>query len=66
MNIEKLKLNKKFYRMRVLDETKDAFKNVCGCEIKEIGNYFELVIKSKKDEKNLGLEFANYALSLMR
>ena len=61
-----IKLNKKFYSKNVLNETKEAFKDVCGCNIVENNGYFELNINPKMDQENLDFEFVNYALSLMK
>ena len=60
-----LKLNKKFYSEAVILETKKAFNNVCSCNIKMEGDYFEVYLTPKEEQVELNFEFANYALSLM-
>ena len=60
-----LKLNKKFYSEEAVLETKKAFNNVCSCNIKMKGDYFEVYLTPKEEQVELNFEIANYALSLM-
>ena len=60
----KIKLNKKFYNLKILKKTKRVFKDLCKCSIKESKEYFNINFISK--EKNIQFEFANYALSLIK
>jgi len=65
MNV-KIKLSEKFYNFEILKETKNAFNEICECKIEKKDKYFEVSLKSKEQEDNLGFEFANYALALMK
>ena len=62
----KLKLSKNFYGVKELEKTKKAFVDVCGCEIKEQKDYFDVYLVPKEKGENLELEFANYVLALMK
>ncbi|MBL7050531.1 hypothetical protein ISS04_00020 [Candidatus Woesearchaeota archaeon] len=65
-NSVEIKLSKHFYGMKELEKTKKAFEGVCGCEIKEQKDYFDVYLVPKEKEENLELEFANYVLALMK
>lgn len=62
-----LKLNRRFYPLRILRKTAKDFSSLCGAEIKEKGNYFHLTLVPRQREKKnkiFAYEFCNYALSL--
>lgn len=67
MNAEiKFKLNNKFYQKKAIQETIEAFQDVCSAKFNQ--ETFEICLKPKQecDINKLGYEFCNYCLGLMQ
>jgi len=64
----KINFNKKFYKLPSIKNAIRDFQNVCKGSVKELERYFLVTLapKSKSPQDNLGHEFSNYVLALMK
>tara|TARA_Y100000310_G_C20353796_1_gene655647 strand:+ start:432 stop:632 length:201 start_codon:yes stop_codon:yes gene_type:complete len=60
----KIKLNNNFYDKEVIKEAVGDFKGVCNIQI--LNDNIEIELKSIEENENLGEEFCNYVLGLMK
>jgi len=59
-----VKLNKKFYNKKVVEEALNDFKGVCSGKI--LNNDIEVELSPKEGVVRLKEEFSNYVLGLMK
>ena len=61
-----INLNKKFYDLGTIKESLDDFRAVCSGKVKNTKRGFRIVLKANTQSPNLGHEFSNYVLGLMK
>jgi hypothetical protein len=61
-------LKKDFYKGEIIKEVIEDFKEICLSEVEECEDSFRVLLKpiQEKDLENLGCEFSNYVLGLMK
>jgi hypothetical protein len=63
-NLVKLSFNKEFYSDKAIEQTISDFSEIC--DIKKEGNVVVLIPKEELDLNELGHEFYNYVLGIMK
>jgi len=63
-----ISFNKVFYKEELVKEAVLAYKNYCSAEIENKGCYLKVKLKAKKKLplKEIGGEFSNYVLGLIK
>lgn len=64
----KINFNRKFYKLPSIKTAIRDFQNICKGSVKESEGYFLVTLapKNKSLHDNLGHEFSNYVLALMK